>query len=201
MTQNYDKELQLVHEVLTGEMQERYAEAGHIQLHPNYYRDAQLAVYGTPRQTRAAVQAAFLLRWTGLNGRSTGSINESAIVPSLVDSHGKQIHYRELEPTNTFDLLRAIQLIESDKNIITPTKDGRKALLSAPAQTFTILPRRQGWRVILGPGLREAVRAHTLYTEAQYGETAYIPLGKTTNTTAVDRKRNQLHVVKDPESD
>lgn len=182
-------------EVLTGEMQDRYAERGALQLHPNYIFDPEFATFGNPSETRIAASAAFLLRWAGVSGRAANELDRDRPVPMLLDIHAGEVTYGDLNPDDTFDILRAIECIDSDIKFINPSAPVRQTIWRFPAQPFTILPSKRGWRKLLGPGYREAVRAHNLYLTELEGPGAHIPLGKTVGSSTTHRRRRGLKVI------
>lgn len=193
MPQKNELPTTLVLEVLSGTMQDRYAECGTLQVHPNYVNARDLAVYGTPKQTRVAVQAAFLLRWAGVNGRTLESFDENNVVPELVNIKGSEVHYGELEADSTFAMLSTMKFIESDRDRIVPSNRIRKVFTQYPNQTIAVLPPTG----FFAGSLRNGVRAQQLYNRTLYGNGASIPLGKTTSTPAIDARRKELRIVKD----
>ncbi len=187
----------LLYEVLKGDLQDRYAERGSLQVHPNYTYNPDLTkVYGTPDQTRVAVQAAYLLRWAGVNGKTTRSLDEEKIVPQLSDIHGSDVLYGELEPDRTFGLLGIMNIVELDNDRVTPSQSVRKVFLQHPHQQFTIIPphRKRSHRFGI-IGIRDGIRAHNLYTSRLYGPTAVIPLEKTDRTPDTDGRRRGFKVI------
>ena len=193
MPQKNELPTTLVLEVLSGTMQDRYAECGTLQVHPNYVNTRDFAVYGTPKQTRVAVQAAFLLRWAGVNGRTLESFDENNVVPELVNIKGSEVHYGELELDSTFAMLSTMKFIDSDRDRIFPSNRIRKVFTQYPNQTIAVLPPTG----FFAGSLRDGIRAHRLYNRTLYGNDASIPLGKTTSTPAIDARRKELRIVKD----
>lgn len=187
-------EVNKFYEVLSGKLQDRYAESGTLQVHPDYVFDPTLAVhYGDPRETRAAIQGVYLVRWAGVNGKDVRTLNSDTKVPNLSNINGEKVPYSELEPAHTFDLLESLGLITLTSDIATPSNVLCRRLLQYKNQRFTVLPpiRRL-------PGLfplRDGIKALRIYQEHDYGSGVHIPYGKTTSTPQVDARRRSLRVI------
>jgi hypothetical protein len=191
----------LVHEVLSGELQERYIESGTIQMHPNYAPNPMVypieSLYGTAKETKRAIQAAFIIRWAGFDYKSHDTIDEEQMVPNLFDADGEPLSYSALDAPKTVSLLDCMSMIESEAGAVTLTTKMRRVIRQHPQQVPTVMPR-QG-RFGVKSSMREGIRVHRLYNEVLYGKGAHIPLGETTSNTSVDRRRRGFKVIKNDE--
>lgn len=193
MAQKNEIPTALVIDVLSGEMQDRYAELGHLQIHPNYANVRELSFYASPKQTRTAVQAAYLLRWAGLNGRAIDSMAMDEAVPELVDIKGSEVPYNAIDPEGTLALLGTMNCVEISKGRVMPSGQLRKVFIQFPIQVFTVLPPNGFFAGHIGNG----IRAHQLYNTGGYDSDARIPLGRTANTSRAVARRKKFHAVKD----
>lgn len=191
----------LVYEVLSGELQERYIESGTIQMHPNYAPNPMVypveSIYGTAKETKRAIQAAFIIRWAGYDHRNPGTIDVDQTVPNLFDADGEPLRYGALDAPKTVKLLGFMDMIEPVAGAVKLTKKLKGVIRKHPEQVPTVMPR-QG-RFGVKSSIREGVRAHQLYNELLYGKGAHVPLGKTLNTTSVERRRRSFKVIENDE--
>jgi len=188
----------LVHEVLTGDLQNRYIESGSIQMHPNYAPNPTVypieSLYGTAKETKRAIQAAFVIRWAGYGYRDPDTIDVDQTVPLLYDANGAPLQYAALETPKTIEILGSMDMIEPVAKAVKLTKRMQGVIRQYPQQVPTVMPR-QG-RFGVKSSIREGVRVHHLYNELLHGKGAYVPLGKTTSTTSVDRRRRGFKVIR-----
>lgn len=188
----------LVYEVLSGELQERYIELGSTQMHPNYAPNPTVypieSVYGTAKETMRAIQAAFLIRWAGFDYQDPSAIDETVDVPQLFDTYGNGLQYDALEVPKTLGILSSFGMVEAEGKMVALTGKVKKVIKQSPIQVPTIMPRKG--RLGVKSSMREGIRVHNLYNELMYGKGAQIPLGKTTSTTSVDRRRRNFKVIK-----
>lgn len=191
----------LVYEVLSGELQERYIESGTIQMHPNYAPNPMIypveSLYGTAKETKRAIQAAFIIRWAGYEYRNSDTIDVDQTVPHLFDADGEPLRYGALEAPKTIAFLGSMDMIEPVAGAVKLTKKMRGVIRKHPEQVPTVMPRQSRFGV--KSSIREGVRVHQLYNELLYGKGAHVPLGKTLSTTSVERRRRSFKVIENDE--